>query len=276
MMVSLMSRPRKKTSVRGVLPGIILVLICAGLATLLLIRHSGNPQGPTITVGEAESHRALPQPGADGRLLNLAMTNQPRAEDPEDRVVALVAEGTKLLEKGDYAAAAHQYEQAVAISPDQEDLHYNLAIALAKQGKTEEAKKHYEAALQIFPEYAEAQNNLGNLLMNENKLEEAIERFREAISNLPENATFHNSLGTAFGRQGKVAEAMPEFEEAVKLAPTYVEARVNLANTFLATGRLDEAISQLNEALRLKPDFRPALQTLQRARQRQDASRIQN
>jgi hypothetical protein len=32
---------------------------------------------------------------------------------------------------------------------------------------------------------------------------------------------------------------------------------------------------QLSEALRLKPDFKPALQAMQRARQRQDASRAQ-
>jgi predicted Zn-dependent protease len=50
-----------------------------------------------------------------------------------------------------------------------------------------------------------------------------------------------------------------------------VEARVNLANTFLITGRVDEAISQLDEALRLRPGFAPAVQTMQRARQRQEA-----
>jgi Tfp pilus assembly protein PilF len=270
-----MSRPRRTTSVSWVMPGIIFALVCAGLPLLLLKRHTGNRQAPTTIVREGESQELLPQPDANDRLLNLAVTNQPEAQDHEDRVVALVAEGIQLFEKGNYAEAAQKYEQAVAISPDQEDLHYNLAIALAKMGKTEDAKKQYEEALRIFPDYAEAHNNLGNLLMNENSLEQAIERFREAIKNMPENASFHNNLGTAFGRQGKVVEAMVEFEEAVKRAPAYVEARVNLANAFLASGRVDEAIGQLNEALRLKPDFKPALQTMQRARQRQDSSRIQ-
>jgi Tfp pilus assembly protein PilF len=90
---------------------------------------------------------------------------------------------------------------------------------------------------------------------------------------MPENGSFHNNLGTAFGRQGKVVEAIGEFEEAIKHSPTYVEARVNLANAFLATGRVEEAIVQLNEALRLRPDFTPALQTMQRARQRQESGK---
>jgi len=266
---------RKKTSVRWLLPRIILVFVFAGLTTLILKHYSSDSQPPATNPREVESQKALPVPGANGPLINLAVTNQPGAADDEDRVAALITEGNQFLAQRNHAEAAHKYEQAIAISPDQEDLHYNLAIALAKLGKTEDAKKHYEEALRIFPDYGEAHNNLGNLLMNENKLEEAIDRFREAIKNMPENASFHNNLGTAFGRQGKVAEAMGEFEEAIKHAPTYVEARVNLANAFLAAGRVEEAIAQLNEALRLKPDFKPALQAMQRARQRQDSSRAE-
>jgi tetratricopeptide (TPR) repeat protein len=252
---------------------IILVLVCAGLTALIFKHYSSDSQPPATTSRPVENAKALPAPGAKEPSSQLAMTHQPEVQDPEDRVVALVTEGNELLAQGNYAEAARKYEQSVAISPDQEDLHYNLAIALARLGKTEDAKKHYEEALRIFPDYAEAHNNLGNLLMNENKLEEAIVRFREAIKNMPENGSFHNNLGTAFGRQGKVVEAIGEFEEAIKHSPTYVEARVNLANAFLATGRVEEAIVQLNEALRLRPDFTPALQTMQRARQRQESGK---
>jgi tetratricopeptide (TPR) repeat protein len=262
-------------SVRWLLPGIIFVFVCAGSTTLILKHYSSDSQPRATIPREAEGQKALHVPESTGTLTNLAVTKQPGAENHEDRVVALITEGNQLLAQGNYAGAALKFEEAVTISPDQEDLHYNLAIALAKQGKTQEAKKHYEEALRIFPDYAEAHNNLGNLLMNDNKLEEAISRFREAIKNAPENASFHNNLGTAFGRQGRVGEAIGEFEQAIKHSPTYVEARVNLANALLTTGRVEEAIAQLNEALRLKPDFKPALQAMQRARQRQDAKGIQ-
>jgi len=263
----------KKTSVRWLLPGSILLFVFAGLTAMILQYYSNDSQPPTSTPRQVENPKALPAPGVNGLLTNLVMTNPPGPKDEEDRVVALVTEGNQLIEQGNYAEAARKYEKAVTISPDQEDLHYNLAIALAKLGKTEEAKQQYEEALRIFPDYAEAHNNLGNLLLNENKLVEAISRFREAIVHMPENASFHNNLGSAFGRQGKVTEAILEFEEAIKQSPTYVEARVNLANAYLATGRVEEAIAQLNEALRLKPDFKPAMQAMQRARQRQDSSK---
>jgi len=266
---------RKRTPVRWQLPTIVLIFVGAGLAIVILKRYSSDFHPPDSTRLKVESQKMLLVPSANDSPTSVGSTNPPAVEAQEDRVVALITEGNQLIAQGNYTAAAQKYEQAVAISPDQEDLHYNLAIALAKLGRTAEAKKHYEEALRIFPDYAEAHNNLGNLLMNENKLEEAIGRFQEALKNSPENTSFHNNLGTALGRQGKVTEAVREFEEAVKHSPTYVEARVNLANAFLTTGRVEEAITQLSEALRLKPDFKPALQAMQRARQRQDASRIQ-
>jgi predicted Zn-dependent protease len=66
-----------------------------------------------------------------------------------------------------------------------------------------------------------------------------------------------------------------EFREAVRLNPAYVEARVNLGNACVAAGQAEEAINQLNEALRLQPDFPPAVQAMQRARQRQSSSGAQ-
>ena len=238
-----------------------------GAAILFALRRDGNapPQPPPVE--QATSHATNPIIGKS----TASISNQPLSQAAEKGVEILVAEGNELLNKRDFAAAEEKYRQAVALSPEQEDLHYNLGIALARQGKVEEAKKHYEKALQLFPDYAEAQNNLGNLLLSQNKMDEAIALFRQAIQNSPENPSFRNNLGTAFARRQMVAEAIAEFQEAVRLAPDYVEARVNLANALLASGRPDEAVAQLNEALRLKPGYNPALQTLQRARERQRA-----
>jgi len=250
-----------------VLPGISLVFACAGL-TIYIVKHdSAKPKPAVSTAVGTEFQKAPLATGANPPLISATVTNHPGAESGEDRIVALVTEGNQLLARRDYAGAVQKYEQAVAIEPGDEDLHYNLAIALAKLGKTEEAKKHYAEALQIFPDHGEARNNLGNLLMKENKLDEAIDQFREAVRIVPGNASFHNNLGTAFGRQGNVAEAIKEFAEAVKLTPAYVEARVNLANASLAAGQVDEAVTQLNEALRLQADFQPAIQAMRRARQ---------
>ena len=256
-----MGRRKKKRSPL-VIFGFVGVL-CA--AIIFALRRDGNAplQSPPEQVA----------PRATNPIISLKSTastsNQPLSQSAEKGVEIFVAEGNELLNKRDFASAEEKYRQAVALSPEQEDLHYNLGIACARQGKVEEAKKHYEKALQLFPDYAEAQNNLGNLLLSQNKMDEAIALFRQAIQNSPENPSFRNNLGTALARQQMVAEATAEFQVAVGLAPDYAEARVNLANALLASGKPDEAVAQLNEALRLKPGYKPALQTLQRARDQQ-------
>ncbi len=241
-------------------------VVCA--AIIFALRRDGNAPPPSPPVEQVASRATNPIIGGNSTA---SATNPPLSQGAEKGIEILVAEGNELLNKREFAAAEEKYRQAVALSPEQEDLHYNLGIALARQGKVEEAKKHYEKALELFPDYAEAQNNLGNLLLSQNKMDEAIALFRKAIENSPENASFRNNLGTALARRQMVAEATAEFQEAVRLAPDYAEARVNLANALLATGKPDEAITQLNEALRLKPGYKPALQTLQRARDQQRA-----
>jgi tetratricopeptide (TPR) repeat protein len=259
-----MGRGTKKRS-----PLVMFGFVGVVLAAIIFAVWRGGdalPQAPPVGQSASPSRATNPIIGGTS---NASATNQPLSQDA--RVEILVAEGNELVNKRDFAAAEEKYRQAVALSPEQEDLHYNLGIALARQGKADEAKKHYEKALELFPDYAEAQNNLGNLLLSQNKMDEAIALFRQAIENSPENPSFRNNLGTALARQQMIPEAIAEFQEAVRLAPDYAEARVNLANALLASGKPDEAVAQLNEALRLKPDYKPALQTLQRARDRQRA-----
>jgi Flp pilus assembly protein TadD len=256
-------------SARWLLPVIGLVFAGAVLTILIVKNHTSDRRQP-ITAAVKEEPQAAPlAPGTNRPPITAAVTNKLAAETGEDRVVALVTEGNQFLARGDYAEAAHRFEQAVALEPGDEDLHYNLAIALGKLGKTEEAKKHYAEALQLFPDYGDAHNNFGNLLMIEKKPAEAVDHFREAVRIMPENASFHNNLGTALSLQGKTVDAIGEYAAAVKLKPDYVEARVNLANACLAHGQVEEALAQVNEALRVKPDFEPAIQTLARVRQKQ-------
>ena len=51
-------------------------------------------------------------------------------------------------------------EKALQIKPDFAEVHYNLGVALARQGRADEAIAHYEKALASQPDYPEAHNNL--------------------------------------------------------------------------------------------------------------------
>ena len=186
-----------------------------------------------------------------------------------DEAVACLNRGTELLARGKIEAAIIEYTKAVKFNPEDEDTHYNLAFALAKQGNKAAAKQQYLEALRIFPDYAEAHNNLGNLLVNEGNFDEAIEHFKGALRISPDNASANNNLGNALARQGKVNEAVTYFNQALQLKPDYLEARYNLGNAYLAQRRIDEAVNVFSEILRRKPDFEPARRSLAKARQLQ-------
>jgi len=185
------------------------------------------------------------------------------------RATENVNRGTEFFHEGRFEEAAALYADAVKLAPDDETVHFDLALALAKLGKLNEAKQHYREALRIFPDYAEAHNNLGNLLASEGRLSEAMEQLNEAVKAAPDSASAHNNLGTTLMRQGKATEAFEHFSEAVRIMPDYVEAQCNLGNACLAQGKINEALAAFKTALRLKPDFAPASSGLARAQQKQ-------
>src|SRR6266542_4339553 len=163
--------------------------------------------------------------------------------EPDDigKATELVNRGTELLTQGKIDEAVASYKEAARLSPEDEDMHYNLALALARQGKREAAKAEYLEALRIYPDYAEAHNNLGNLFVAGEKFDDAIAHFKEALKISSDNASAHSNLGKALALQGNFPTAIPCFREALRLKPDYLEAHYNLALTLDRQGQWEAA-----------------------------------
>jgi len=174
-------------------------------------------------------------------------------------------EGNRALRAGRFDEAIEAYQAALRANPEDEDTHYNLGIAFAKQGNTTSAIAHYETALRLFPEYPEVHNNLGNLFIQQGRFPEAIQHFEAAIEAIPDYAQAYNNLGNALGRQGQFREAARNFRKATRLDPTYFEAFYNLGKTYSMLNQADQAVLALETAVRLRPDFRPARSALRMA-----------
>lgn len=180
----------------------------------------------------------------------------------DERGGTIIAQANQLLKEGKFSEAHALYREAAKLMPNDEDVHYNLGIALARLGETNEAIAEYEKALSIFPQYAEVHNNLGNLLLRAGKGDQAIEHFRAAIKSLPDYASAHNNLGNALRIAGQTDEAFTEFAKAAQLDTNYWEARLNLANAYWSQKQLEQAAAEYRQVLRLKPDFTPAQRAL--------------
>jgi Flp pilus assembly protein TadD len=82
---------------------------------------------------------------------------------------------------------------ALRIRPDCAEVHYNLGIILAMEGKLDEAAASCQQALRLNPDFAEVHNNLGAVLQGQGKLEEAVDSYRQALRLMPDYAEAHNN-----------------------------------------------------------------------------------
>ena len=148
------------------------------------------------------SAAAPPAPAPEAPLVPLAApgTNVALAQPPVENIDTnsvsdMLNLGNWLLEQNRVDEAEKAYRRAVEINADDEDAHFNLAIALTRQQRYEEAIKEYETTLAIFPDYLEAQNNIANALIKLGRNQEAMKYLEEALQLNPDYVQGLNNLG---------------------------------------------------------------------------------
>lgn len=238
--------------------------------------NSGAP--PIVTVGPkmtaSTNPGALPLKPATADLERSATaldTNDP---------VQMLNYGTEMLAQGRVRDAIVSYQRAAILSPEDEEVFFNLGVAFSRlaisagaEKKSDlaksffaEAEKHYRRALELLPDYGEVHNNLGNVLMDQKRFDEAAMHLAAAVRANPENSSAVNNLGKCLALQGKRAEALVQFQKAVELNTNSVEAHFNLGNACMALGRVDDAIHEFEQLLKLEPDFELAARRLAEAK----------
>jgi len=154
---------------------------------------------------------------------------------------------------GKLAEAVSVYREAIALNPQNINLHNNLGSALHSLGHEEQALACYEKAITIDQNCADAYYNAARIMEVQYRREEAISYCQKAIAIKPE-AKFYNELGIYYQRCGNLAEAARQYEQAIALKPNCLEAICNLGMILKKQGKIAEAIGQYRQALAIKPD----------------------
>jgi Tfp pilus assembly protein PilF len=258
-------------------PWMILALLalCTALGIVLIAALLPKPydssfsRPPHIAISShpiSDSDRANPQPASAARTSPAHVSE----------IKELHNKAKTALDAGQFEEAASQYRIILENDPADEDSHFGLGVALARQGRNDEAVREYEEALRLMPNYAEVHNNLGNLLAKQGKLAEAIEHFQAALKTAPDYASALNNMGTVLARQGKHAEAREAFENAVKAAPDYAAAHFNLGTSLMRDHKPQAAAHEFEETLKLQPEFRQAAEALALAQKQSNALPIRD
>ncbi len=145
------------------------------------------------------------------------------------------------------------YRKALAIDPGFATAHCNLGIIYMAKGDMAAAIRAMEQAIALKPDFPEAHYNLGNFFKNAHRLSEAATSYETAIAQNPGYAKAHNGLGQILMERGNSHQAIAHLQKAVDLAPDNWNCWNTLGNSLNALGRLDEAVTALQKAIAADP-----------------------
>ena len=191
-----------------------------------------------------------------------------------------------------YGEAADAFEKAIAIKPDWQTPHNNLARVLLSQGKTDETIAKLNAALETNPKNAAAYMTLANLYSKDGQEDKVVATYEKALEELPklwpaannlaymlslgegaptdldrahdlalkavalqpEKPSVLDTLGWVYLQRGEADLAIPELEKAAEKDPDASIIRYHLGLALIKVNRLDEARQMLEKAL-MDEDF---------------------
>jgi mono/diheme cytochrome c family protein len=130
---------------------------------------------------------------------------------------------------------------------------YNLANALADDGRIDEAIAHYVRALEEEPGLAPAHFNLANLKMAKHDVDGAIAEYRAALKYGPPSVGTHVNLAHALEVEGSIPEALAEYRQAVAVGPGDALGHAALADALARHGDRAAATEQFRQALAIDP-----------------------
>ena len=157
------------------------------------------------------------------------------------------------------------WSHATDVDPANHVAHYNLALALAAAGRTDEAADRYRRVLALQPSHAPAQRNLdrldaarlereGNELAARGDLRTAATRYARAVELDEQRTHAHAALGMALASQGHRADATAALRTAINQGVQDVEVSNTLALLLMEAGQPAEARAVLERALSVHQD----------------------
>ena len=174
--------------------------------------------------------------------------------------------GVIALQRGQFADAIANLEQALVMRPDSVEALGGLANALAGSGRYDEAIACYDGVLAVQPDFVDALNDRGIALLAQGQHSAAIASYDKAISVRPKDPTFYYNRGVARRALMLGEPAIADFDHALAIKPDYAEALAARGHVCVGLGRHDEAAASFAEAYLHAPDFPFLLGYLMQAR----------
>ena len=153
-----------------------------------------------------------------------------RKNDPED-VNLILNEANLYFNQGDKAKFKELMADAIALAPDNADLHYNVGVISMEQEDYESARASYKKAIEIDPKYTNAYLNLSTTYVNEgNALIDEMNSLGNTKADIAKYDELKEKKDSLFKQGADV------LEEALKTSPDNENIMTQLKNIYGAMG----------------------------------------
>jgi tetratricopeptide (TPR) repeat protein len=146
-------------------------------------------------------------------FVELALQQNPRHQR------AWTLSGFMNAEKGRMDAAVRDFEQAVALKPDDADTLFNLGFILQRTGKHPEALERFQRAVELSPFLDRAWYGMGLSLSKLGRYQEAAAKFSEAARLQPMNPYASYQLASAWAQLGDREKLEAEYRRVKGFDP---------------------------------------------------------
>ncbi len=213
--------------------------------------------------------KALPDEPTLLEALGASLVGLARLEEAEavmDRVTALRGDaesfsnrGAVRSQRGQAARAMEDFERALALAPDDANVHYSLATHLLRTEKTGDAVLHFERALKEGRDHPDTHYWLSEALFKLARYEESLTHALQALKRGRDDSLAHFGAADNFLRLKRPAEAEEAYTRGLERQADAPLALARRGQARCEQGRLDEGLEDYLAALRLKPADADAL-----------------
>lgn len=159
-----------------------------------------------------------------------------------------------LASAGDANGAIRRLEHAIACSPDNHVLHFQLAGVHMSTRSYSKAREQFERCTQLAPDFPDGWIQLSQLCTTLGDRPAAENALAQGLKLCPASPGLHLLAAQQWQRLGKVDAAIAEYRESIRLRPNEAGAFVELARYLINLNRLEEARAELRAALVAEPD----------------------
>jgi len=224
-----------------------------GLMTLVSIFAAASPHTPSaqaVTPASKMPDSCLKQPSEKIAGLLESLHDHPTAG-------AWNTLGVLYAQANQVSCAIPALENAIRLSAADWEPHYNLALALLRQGERTDAKRELQTAIRLKPNSVSSHFALGSLLREEGKLAAAGAEFRAALNSDSSFTPAVLQLSQVLLAEGHPQAALACLEEAnrQKLSSSQSESvQAALALAYAQNGDWAEGLAILEVLIASQPD----------------------